>query len=254
METWARVCSGVATAALLMGSAAGFATLYLNEKRARRFARPLAWVRRSGVPVGVGALLLSVVLRVVAGAPLSSAGDRAAVVALVTGSLCLAPRLCHLLRAGQRAAGWAGLIPLIMLTGISAGRWSAGDDSAPLMLIGTLVAAGIALWAAGQGLNALLASRKTDRLAAAVAFAGMTVNLVVVGWVNWRVWGTPIGTAVTSQNAQSAPLNLTALWLISAAGLVLGRKSVRLTGALDLLMAALLVGFALSVHWALPFS
>jgi hypothetical protein len=122
------------------------------------------------------------------------------------------------------------------------------------MLIGTLVAAGIALWAAGQGLNALLANRKMDRLAAAVAFAGLTMNLVVVGWVNWRVWGTPIGMAVASQNAQSAPLKLTALWLVSAASLVLGRKSVRLTSALDLLLAALLVGLALSVHWALPFS
>jgi hypothetical protein len=49
-------------------------------------------------------------------------------------------------------------------------------------------------------------------------------------------------------------LNLAALWLISSARLVLGRKSVRLTSALDLLLAALLVGLALSVHWALPFS
>jgi hypothetical protein len=241
-------------AALLMGSAAGFATLYLNEERMRRFARPLAWVRRGGLPVGVGALLLSVLFRVVAGSPLSSAGDRAAVVALVAGSLWLAPWLCHLLRAGQRAVGWVGLIPLIILTGISAGRWPARDDSAPVLLIVTLVAAGIALWAAGQGLNALLANRKTDRLAAVVAFAGLTMNLVVVGWVNWRVWGTPMGTAVASQNGQSAPLNLTALWLVSAAGLVLGQRSVRLTSALDLLLAALLVGLALSVHWALPFS
>jgi hypothetical protein len=254
METWARACSGVATAVLLMGSAAGFATLYLNEERARRFARPLAWVRRCGLPVGVGALLLGVGLRVADGSPLSNAGDRAAVVALVAGSLWLAPRLCYLLRAGQRAVEWAGLIPLIILTGISAGRWPDGDDSAPVLLIGTLIAAGIALWAAGQGLDALRANRKMDRLAAAVAFAGLTANLVVVGWVNWRVWGTPIGTAVASQNAQSAPLNLTALWLVSAAGLVLGRRSVRLTSALDLLLAALLVGLALSVHWALPFS
>lgn len=254
METWAQVCSAIAVVALLMSSGAGFATQYLSAERTRRFAHPLTWAYRGSLPLGVGALLLSVMLRVAVGSPLSSVGDRGAVVSLVAGALNLAPRLCNPRRPRRRPASWAGLIPLIILTGISAGRWPAGDASAPLMLIGTLVAAGIALWAAGQGLNAFMANRKTDRGAAAVALAGLTMNLVVVGWVNWRVWGTPLGTSVISQNAHSASLNLTALWLVSAASLILGRKSLRLTSVLDLFTAAWLVGLALSVRWALPFN
>ena len=254
METWAQLCSAIAAGALLVSSAAGFATRYLSEERARRFARPLTWAYRGSLLLGVGALLLSVILRVAGGSPLSSPSDRGAVVALVAAALNLTPRLCNLTGLGRWPVSWAGLIPLIILTGISAGHWPAGDASAPLMLISTLVAAGIALWAAGQGLNAVVANRKTDRCAATVALAGLTMNLVIVGWVNWRVWGTPLGTAMASQNAHSASLNLTALWLVGAASLILGRKSLRLTSALDLLTAALLVGLALSASWALPFS
>lgn len=254
MESWAQLCSAIAVGALLMSSAAGFATWYLSEEQARRFTRPLMWVHRSSLPLGVSALLLSVVLRVAAGSSLSSLDDRGAAVALVAAALNLAPRLRNLTRPGRRPVSWVGLIPLIILAGISAGHWPAADASAPLLLISTLVAAGIVLWAAGQGLNAVVASRKTDRCAATVALAGLTMNLVIVGWVNWRVWGAPLGTAVASQNAHSASLDLAALWLVGAASLILRRKSPRLTAALDLLTAALLVGLALSVRWALPFS
>jgi len=166
----------------------------------------------------------------------------------------LAPRLCNLTRPGQWPVSWAGLIPVTILAGISAGHWPAGDTSASLMVTSTLVAAGIALWAVGQRLNAVMANRRADRYTAAVALAALTMNLMLVGWVNWRVWGTPLGTAVASQNAHSASLNLAALWLVGTAGLILGRKSLRLSSALDLLTAALLVGLALSVRWALPFS
>jgi hypothetical protein len=111
----------------------------------------------------------------------------------------------------------------------------------------TLVAAGLLLWSAGRGFDVLLGDGDSNLPAAAVAFAGLTVSVIIVGGANWQVWGSPAGTVAAS-------LGLWAVWLVSAARLVLREKSVRLVSVLDFVAAALLVVIALSVQWVLPFS
>lgn len=260
MEVWGQVCSGIATLALLVGSGSAYATLRLDQERAHKLKDLLGWGWRAGALVGVGALLLGLILRGMAAGtrssssgwlPFSSVADRAALVALVAGLFTVGPGLRSLVRPGQRPRGWAGMVPLAIVAGISALGWPVESSPAPLLLACTLIVAGFGLWAAGQGLDALTKDQEANRWATAVVFVGVTVNVVVVAGVNWRVWGTPGGTAVASPGGF---LSLLAVWLISAAGLILGQNSVRLTRALDLLVAALLLGLALSVRWTLPFS
>jgi hypothetical protein len=115
--------------------------------------------------------------------------------------------------------------------------------AAPFLLLCVLVAAGLVVWSAGQALDVLAGDREDNFKATVVACAGLTVSVVVVGGVNWRIWGTPVGTV-------TATLGLWAAWLVSAARLVF--KSVRLAGVLDWLAAVLLVEIALSVQWTWP--
>jgi hypothetical protein len=82
----------------------------------------------------------------------------------------------------------------------------------------------------------------------------LTVNVVLVGVVNWRVWGTPSGAGVAGTSFVNGFLSLSAVWLISAARQVWKHTSVRLTSGLDVLATALLVGIALNIQWAWPFS
>jgi len=122
------------------------------------------------------------------------------------------------------------------------------------LLVCTLVSAGLGLWSSGQGLNVLVKEKTDNQWAAAAAFAGLTVNVVLVGVVNWRVWGVPSGAGVAETSFVSGFLSLSAVWLISAARQVWQHSSVRLTSSLELVTTALLVGIALSIQWVWPFS
>ncbi len=251
----AQVCSGVAMAAWLMGSGAGFVDLRPGRERARWDWLAVSQVERRGGQVGAGALLLGVILRGAAASadssspgwlPLSRVGDRAALVALMAGLLGLGLGWRPGLRQGR-----AALIPGAILAGISTFGWPARDPgpaaaAALLMSVCTLVAAGLAVWSAGQSLDMLVGDREDNVRAAAAAFTALTLSALVVGGMNWRAWGTPGGTS-------TAAVDLMAVWLVGAARFVLGRKSSRLACALDLTAATLLVTTALSVQWALPF-
>jgi hypothetical protein len=276
VQTLGQTCFGIATVALLIGSGAGFAAVRLSRERARECGAeaptgkslalaltvcrplqgwragasdPLSWAWCGGALVGIGALLLGLILRGVAAGPgsssvgwwsLTSGADRAALVALLAALLSVGSGL-------RRSMGWAGLIPVAVIAGVGAvGRPAETWTTAPFLLVCTLVAAGLGLWSAGQGLDVLLGGREDNLRAATVAFAGLTVSVVVVGGANWRVWGTPGGV-------DAASVSLLAAWLTSAARLILGYQSVRLISVLDLLVGILLVVIALNVQWTLPF-
>ena len=253
-----QVCWGVATAAFLIGSGAGFALGREGGEQAQGRRLLLVWVWYGGAVVGVGALPLGILARGLAsgpgsaaarGWPLASVVDRAALVALMAGLLSLGPVVRDLARREQGALGWAEWIPIAIVSGVSVLGRSAETvrTTAPFLLICTLVAAGLTLWSAGQGLGVLIGVRRNNRRAATVAFVGLTVSVVVVGMTNWRVWGTPVGTV-------AAAVCLPAAWLLGASRLVLSRKSAWLVSLLDLLVAGLLVAIASSVRWTLPFS
>jgi hypothetical protein len=252
VESWAQVCAGIAAVALLLSSGARFVLLRLGAEQRRSSENLLVWSWRACALIGVGGLLLSVVFRGVDGATLGSVAGRAAVVALVAGLLSVALGLSEPAHLGQSTTGWAGLILLAAVTGISTGRWSAEESSAPLLLTCTLATAGLGLWAAGRRLDALILGQDVDRWAAGIAFAALALTVVVVAGVNWRVWGTPSGAAVASPGSQDEFLNLLAVWLFSATSLVLGGRWVRLADVLELLAAALLVRTALTVQWTMP--
>jgi hypothetical protein len=242
-------------AAWLMGSGAGFVDLRPGRERARWGWLAVSHIERRGGLVGAGALLLGVILRGAAAGtdssspgwlPLSRVGDRAALVALMAGLLSLGLGWRPGLRQGR-----AVLIPGAILAGISAFGWPVREPgpaatAALLMSVCTLVAAGLAVWSAGQSLDVLVGDRQDNVRAAAAAFTALTLSVLVVGGTNWRVRGTPGGTS-------TAAAGLMAVWLVEVARFVLGRKSDRLASALDLTTAAVLVAIALRVQWALPF-
>lgn len=254
MEIWAQVCSGSATFALLTGSVAQLATKRLGKvgtgSRMKLVAR--GWLGL--LLVSVVALLLSVLLRGLNRAPLGSVGDRAAVVALA-GALA---RLAHDLRApsqgGQGQMTWIGLVPLAIMSAISVGRWPAGSSSAPLLLVFTLLPAGLGLWAAGQLLEGLMTGQRPGWWSGGIPFAGLTGSVAVIAVANWRMWGTPSGSVPGAPGSRSWFLGLVAVWLVSAASLVLGRRPVRLFSGLGFLAMTVLVIIALSVRWTLPFA
>jgi hypothetical protein len=176
--------------------------------------------------------------------PLAGVANRATLVALVAGALSVGHGWRNTAPEGRRPAGWAALIPAAAVAGLGvAVRATMTGTAAPFLLLSVLVAAGLVLWSAGQALDVLLGDREDNFKAAVVAWAGLTVSVVVVGGVNWRVWGTPLGTV-------TATLGLWAAWLVSAARLVF--KSARLAGMLDWLAAVLLVEIALSFQWTWP--
>jgi hypothetical protein len=253
VESWAQVCSGIAAVALLLSSGARFLLLRLGAEQRRSSENLLVWSWRACALVGVGGLFFSVVFRGVDGAALDSVAGRAAVVALVASLLSAARGLREPAHQGQPTTGWAGLILQAAVAGISAGRWSPEEPSAPLLVTCTLATAGLGLWAAGRRLDALALGQDVDRWAAGIAFAALALTVVVVAVVNWRVWGTPSGAAVVSPGLRDEFLNLLAVWLFSAASLVLGERWGRLADVLKLLAAALLVRTALTVQWTMPF-
>lgn len=253
MESWAQVCSGIAAVALLLSSGARFVLLRQGVEQRRSAERLLVWGWHAGAWVGVGSLLLSVIFRVTLGATLDSVAGRAAAVALVAGLLSVTHRLREPGHSGQPTTGWAGLILIAAVAGISAGRWPSEASSAPLFLTCTLATAGLGLWAAGTRLDALTLGQNVNHWTAGIAFVALAMTLAVVAGINWRVWGTPGGAAVASPDSQDEFLNLFAAWLFGAASLVLGWRWARLADALELLAAALLVRVALTAQWTLPF-
>jgi hypothetical protein len=260
MEIWGRACSAIAAIALLGASLVAVASLRLAEAPAARPAARLSRVWRGGAFVAAAALLLSVILRGVAAAdrvgeigwsPLASVGDRAAIVALLAALLTVASGWPDLVRPRERPGRWAGWLPIAIVAAVGALDWPATRSPAPLLSLFTLGAAALGLWAVGQALDALTSHGRAQTWAPVVAFGAVTLNLLVVGAVNWRAWGAPGPTAGVSSDSF---LVLLAIWLVGAAGLLLRRHALRLTAGLDLLAAVLLLGLALSVHWTLPFS
>jgi hypothetical protein len=140
--------------------------------------------------------------------------------------------------------------------GISVISWPLEKPQAPILVACTLFAAGLGLWAAGEALNNRTKYLERTRLAGGLASAGLAGVILVVGAVNWRVWGTPAGVAteVVGGSPQGAFLALLAVWMISVADLLLLRRAKQLVYLLGVLAAALLCGIALSVQWTIPFS
>jgi hypothetical protein len=259
METGAQVFSGIATVALLLGGAAGFGSLRAGRERSGRLGR----LALGSAAVGVSLLLIGILLRGVAAAtqtashgwsPLASVGDRATLVSLIAGLLQVGPELRRFLHPGRQPPMGPGLIPLAVVTGVGTFDWPTESTPAPVLLVGTLLAAGLGLWSAGQALDVLAQTKKEEQTSLMAVSVGLTLNLLLVGGVNWRVWGTVSGASAPWPDLPNGFLHLSALWLISAAGLVLRNRSARLARVLTLLAATLLVGTALSVRWILPFS
>jgi hypothetical protein len=103
---WGQVFSGVATAALLIGSGAGFTSWRVESEQAPKTGNRLAWGWRACTLAGFGALFLSVVLHGVnKETGLSTLGDWAAVVTLVAGLSSTGSRWRYLFRP---APFWLG--------------------------------------------------------------------------------------------------------------------------------------------------
>jgi hypothetical protein len=265
METLGQVLSATATFTLLMGSGAGLAATHMPEVRTHTFGRLFEWMWRAGALFGVAALLLSALSRSLiprtdpssSGWPLlASVGNRAVAVALLAALLSAGTHWRNLFRPGQPPTGWVGLVLIAVAAGISVISWPLEEPSAPILVACTLLAAGLALWAAGEAFNNRTEDLEGNRLAAGLASAGLAGVILVVGAVNWRIWGTPAGVAADAigGSPQGAFLGLLAVWMISVADLALIRRAKRFVCVLGMLAAALLCGIALSVQWAIPFS
>jgi hypothetical protein len=261
VESWGQVFSGIATAALLVQSGARVAILRGSKEQPQTRRDWADWGWRAGAAFGIAALLAGAIMRGIAAAtrtssgwlPLSGVGDRVALVALLSGLLSLASEWQDFIHLTQRPKGWAGWIVIAVVADTGAFSWPVEHASAPLLLVCTLASAGLGLWSAGQGLNVLVKQRTDNWWPAAVVFGGLTTSVVVIGGVNWRVWGSPGGADIAGPSLPGGFLSLAAVWLISAARQV-WHSSPRLASVLDLLAAAFLVGISLSVQWVLPFS
>lgn len=231
MEIGARLCVALATVVLFAASAAAF----VNARRGNANGR--GW--RGWALLGLGALSLGVILH----GGVSSLAGRATLAAWVAGLLSVVDAW----RNKDQAIGWAGLIPVAIVAGVGVAPPSnAPGTAAPVVLLCILAVAGIALWSSGQALDVSLKARAGNVRAAAIVFAGLTVSVVLVAGVNWRIWGTPDGVI-------SAVLALWAAWLMSATGL-LWRRFARFSSVLDGLVALVTTVVALSTQWTWPFS
>ncbi len=237
MESGAQLCVALAAVVLFIASAMGFAT-------ARRGGGP-DW--RRWALLGIGTLSLGVVLR----RGMSSVADRAALAACVAGLLSARDVWRNKSQAVgfdsvAQPAGGAGLIPIAIVAGVGVvARSRIIGAAGPFVLLCVLASAGLALWSLGQALEVLLKARADNWRAAVIAFAGLTVSIVVVVGVNWRVWGTFGGTI-------PAVLVLWAAWLMSATRL-LWHRFVLLSSVLDGLVAVMVTVVALCTQWTWPF-
>lgn len=239
---------------LLVGGVAGWLVQRSGQEKAR-------WIWWRAALVGVGAWLVSVILRVITTVqdargwlPLTNPDDRSVCVGLLAGLLTISPiwRRSLLVRRRTNGSpgaelGWASLILVAVLVRIRITVGTAGMDVAPGLSLCVAIAAALALWSAGQALDVLTRRRRDNRRAAAWALGGLTVACLVVAGANEWLWGAATG-------AGSTWLVLVAAWLAAAARLTWQRRTVGYTGVLDVLIAALLVGAALNARWVLPFS
>jgi hypothetical protein len=257
LESWARACSALGAAALLLAGVAGFVFTQPGRENNHRGSSLWHW---AGVGGGM-ALLISVILRAAAPvankgsgwSPFNNPGDRAAWVALTAVLLNLAFGFGTQRQAKMGAVALLASIPVAATAAISALAWPQNSAPAPVLLIWTLVTAGFAVWTAGRASGVLTGTTMGNAWPAAVTFTALTTNILIVGAVNWHLWGVATGATSPGHNMSSPLSVLAAAWLVSAAGLVLRRHVARTAGALNLVVAAISIAVAVSVQWALPF-
>jgi hypothetical protein len=153
----------------------------------------------------------------------------------------------HRVSFSENRRNWLRFFPAAVMAGLSVFAWGVRPWSAPVLLLSVLFSAGVMAWALGESWST------HSRQAPSVGFAVLTVCVVLVAGVNWHFWGTPIGVDVIGQRDGEGMPDLTATWLVLAAGLLLQRRSGRVTRLLESVSTALLVWIALTSHWSVPF-
>jgi hypothetical protein len=257
MEVWARVLSGIASAALLGASA----TAYARRDGDGEHARAFQVLCLGGIVLAAVALSLSILLYILSAgdgdgispALLSTTGQRAALVALIAVLFPLFSAARHLRRAETPTIGWAGFIPVAAIAALGAFPDQDPRSSAWALLAGTLVAVGFGIAALGQRLDVLAGKREENRLAARLTFGGLAFNIALLAGIGWRTWGTPTSTTASAPGFYTGFLTLMALALMSAARLAVTHRHRWLVSLLDLSVGAVALWIALSVQWQLPF-
>jgi hypothetical protein len=257
MEVWARVLSGIASAALLGASVTAYARRDGNGEHAREF-RVLCL---SGTLLAAVALFLSVLLYImnagdgdgISPALLSTTGQRAALVALIAVLFPLFFTARNLRRAETLLIGWAGFIPVATIAALGALLGEDPRPSAWVLLTGTLVAVGFGIAAVGQRLDVLSGKQEENDWVARLTFGGVALNIALSAGIGWRTWGTLAGTTALAPGFYTGFLMLMALGLMSAARLAVTPRHRWLASLLDLSIGVLALWIALSVQWQLPF-
>jgi hypothetical protein len=268
MDNWAQVFSGISTMAFL---AASIAVLFCSRiDRAQGASSTseqdtlpsiirISIVWRIAVAAGIAALCGSVVVRG-ATAPTSSGlatvnvGDRATIIAVVTCLLGLGQNWRSLVSSGHFTSAWAIWLIVAVVAGVGILSWPTNKNTAPLLLSGTLISAGMGLWSVGHQLDIAIEGESGGLWSFLVAFSGLTATIAMIGAANWWAWGTPAGASVGEPNTRDAFVAMLAVWLVGATVLVLYRQAGRFSFVLSLIYAVTLTGIALSVQWKLPFS
>jgi fumarate reductase subunit D len=258
MEVWARILSGIASAALLGASITAYARRDGDGEHAREFQV----LCLSGTLLAAVALFLSILLSIgnavdgdgISAALLSTVGQRAALVALIAVLFPLFSAAHNLRRAETPLIGWAGFIPVATIAALGTLLWEDPRPSAWALLTGTLVAVGFGIAAVGQRLDVLTGKREDNHWAARLTFGGVAFNIALLAGIGWRIWGTPAGTTASAPGFYTGFLMLVALALISAARLAVTPRHRWLASLLDLSVGAVALWIAVSVQWQLPFS
>jgi hypothetical protein len=268
MDNWAQVFSGISTMAFLAASIAGLfcsridraqgGSSKLEQGTLPSIARiNLAW--RIGVAAGIAALFGSTVVRgatapTSSGLAAASAGDRATIIAVVACLLGLGQNWRSLVSSGRLTSAWGMWLIVAVVTGIGVLSWPANENTAPVLVGGVLISAGMGLWSAGYQLDVLTQGESGGLWPFLIAFSGLTATIAIIGAANWWAWGTPAGVSVGEPNSRDAFVATLAVWLVGATVLVLYRQASRFSFVLSLVYSVALTGIALSVQWKLPFS
>lgn len=268
MDNLAQVFSGISTMAFLATSMTGLFRSRIDRaqgasSKSEQGTLPsitrinLVW--RIGVAVGICTLFGSIVMRgatalTSSGLAAASVGDRATIIAVVTCLLGLGQNWRSLVSSGHCTSAWGIWLIVAVLTGIGILSWPENENTAPVLLGGTLISAGMGLWSAGHQLDILTEGDSGGLRPFLIAFSGLTATIAVIGAANWWAWGTPAAVSVGEPSSRDAFVATLAVWLVGAAVLVLYRQASRFSFVLSLVYAVALTGIALSVQWKLPFS